>query len=77
MYIRTYGGDGENSVKTVMEKLHESEDSLDILVNNAGINLPTDFDKIMDEDWDKVLNVNLKGPFILCQESFKTSKKIF
>lgn len=41
--------------------------SLDILVNNAGINIPTDFDKIQDEDWDEVLSVNLKGPFICTQ----------
>ena len=40
---------------------------LDILVNNAGINIPTDFDKIQDEDWDEVLSVNLKGPFICTQ----------
>ena len=64
-----------NSVKTVMEKLHESEDSLDILVNNAGINLPTDFDKIMDEDWDKVLNVNLKGPFYYVRNFRKLLKR--
>ena len=41
--------------------------SLDILVNNAGINIPTDFDKILDEDWDEILSVNLKGPFICTQ----------
>ena len=40
---------------------------LDILVNNAGINIPTDFDKILDEDWDEILSVNLKGPFICTQ----------
>jgi 3-oxoacyl-[acyl-carrier protein] reductase len=38
-----------------------------ILVNNAGINKPTDFDHIADEDWDFVLDTNLKGPFIVAQ----------
>jgi len=37
---------------------------LDCLVNNAGINKPTDFDAISDEDWDEVMGVNLKGPFV-------------
>jgi 3-oxoacyl-[acyl-carrier protein] reductase len=40
---------------------------ISILVNNAGINKPTDFDHIADEDWDFVLDTNLKGPFIVAQ----------
>jgi len=40
---------------------------IDVLVNNAGINRPNDFDKITDEEWDEVLAVNLKGPFIVSQ----------
>jgi 3-oxoacyl-[acyl-carrier protein] reductase len=42
---------------------------LDVLVNNAGINKPTDFDQINDDDWDDVLAVNLRGPFVCAQES--------
>lgn len=38
-----------------------------ILVNNAGINKPTDFDQVTDADWDQILSVNLKGPFICSQ----------
>jgi 3-oxoacyl-[acyl-carrier protein] reductase len=41
--------------------------SFSILVNNAGINKPTDFDQITDDDWDQILGVNLKGPFICSQ----------
>jgi len=40
---------------------------ISILVNNAGINKPTDFDKVEDADWDKILDTNLKGPFICAQ----------
>jgi len=40
---------------------------ISILVNNAGINKPTDFDQVTDEDWDDILAVNLKGPFICSQ----------
>lgn len=42
---------------------------LDILVNNAGINRPMDLNRITDHDWDEILAVNLKGPFICCQEA--------
>lgn len=40
---------------------------IDVLVNNAGVNKPTDFDQITDEDWDAVMAVNLKGPFVVTQ----------
>lgn len=43
---------------------------LDILVNNAGINKRGWFHEITDDDWDLILGVNLKGPFICCQEAF-------
>jgi 3-oxoacyl-[acyl-carrier protein] reductase len=42
---------------------------LGILVNNAGINKPADFDQLTDSDWDEILAVNLKGPFICIQEA--------
>lgn len=48
---------------------------LDILVNNAGINKPTDFDQVTDEDWDEILSVNLKGPFICTQEALPLLRK--
>ena len=43
---------------------------VDILVNNAGINKRGWFSEITDDDWDLILNTNLKGPFICCQEIF-------
>lgn len=40
---------------------------LDILVNNAGIERHAEFLQATEEDYDLVLNVNLKGPFFLSQ----------
>jgi 3-oxoacyl-[acyl-carrier protein] reductase len=40
---------------------------ISILVNNAGINKPTDFDALLDEDWELIVDTNLKGPFIVAQ----------
>lgn len=45
-------------------------DRIDILVNNAGINKRGWFGEITDDDWDMILEANLKGPFICCQEIF-------
>ena len=55
-------------VRRMMEDVTADFGNIDILVNNAGINHPADFDKQTDEEWDEVLNVDLKGVFICCQE---------
>ncbi|MEE8393673.1 MAG: 3-oxoacyl-ACP reductase family protein [Rhodospirillales bacterium] len=44
--------------------------AIDILVNNAGINRRATFAETTDQDWDDIMEVNLKGPFICCQEVF-------
>ena len=60
-----------NSIKKVLEKFHR----IDVLVNNAGINNPKDFDEITEKDWDKILETNLKGPFMISQQVFPIMKK--
>jgi NAD(P)-dependent dehydrogenase (short-subunit alcohol dehydrogenase family) len=37
---------------------------IDVLVNNAGIFFETPFPELSEEDWDRTLAVNLKGPFL-------------
>jgi NAD(P)-dependent dehydrogenase (short-subunit alcohol dehydrogenase family) len=45
---------------------------VDILVNNAGVLRSTPVDAISPEEWDLVLNVNLKGAFLCAQAVFAT-----
>ena len=40
---------------------------IDILVNNAGINKISEFTNIDIDDFDRILKVNLRTPFLLCQ----------
>jgi glucose 1-dehydrogenase len=47
-------------------KLHGA---LDVLVNNAGISVAKDFFEITEADYDKVLDVNLKGAFFMLQRA--------
>jgi len=63
------------TVVAVITRIEQAFGGLDILVNNAGINKPTDFDQISDDDWDQILGVNLKGPFICCQEALPALRK--
>jgi len=55
------------SIEHAMTQAVDRFGPFSILVNNAGINKPTDFDQVSDEDWDQILDVNLKGPFICSQ----------
>jgi NAD(P)-dependent dehydrogenase (short-subunit alcohol dehydrogenase family) len=40
---------------------------IDILINNAGVDDDTPFLEITEENWDRVLDTNLKGPFLMSQ----------
>ena len=59
----TKQADVDNLVKTTLEKYQ----SIDILVNNAGITRDTLLVRMSEEDWDKVLAINLKGAFLATQ----------
>lgn len=48
---------------------------IDILVNNAGICPRTKFSDISEQEWDKVLAVNLKSAFLLSQKVFPYMKR--
>jgi NAD(P)-dependent dehydrogenase (short-subunit alcohol dehydrogenase family) len=56
------------SIRAAIAQVESSFGGLDILVNNAGANRPTDFDEIVEADWDEIMAVNLKGPFLCAQE---------
>jgi len=51
------------AVKKMVENIADRFSSLDILVNNAGIAKDGYIMRMTDEQWDIVLNINLKGAF--------------
>ena len=55
----------DSSLKTFVEYLKQQK--IDILVNNAGINKIDEFANIDIDDFDRILKVNLRTPFLLCQ----------
>ncbi len=55
------------AVSAMMGGVVEQFGRLDILVNNAGIGKNRGLARLTDEDWDVVLDVNLKGVFICSQ----------
>jgi 3-oxoacyl-[acyl-carrier protein] reductase len=53
--------------KKVVEILKANKVKLDGFVNNAGINIPNKFNKISRTDFNKIMDINLAGPFFLTQ----------
>jgi len=54
-------------VNRIIESVVKEFGKIDILVNNAGIIRRADALEFSEEDWDDVLNINLKTVFFLCQ----------
>lgn len=63
-YMKLNIVDGE-ATKKVYDRIIEKYGAVDILVNNAGITKDSLTRKMTDEQWDSVIDVNLKGVFNL------------
>jgi len=53
------------AVEQVAEKIHQQIDCLDIIINAAGIGIIKPLESLTYEDFDKTININLKGTFNL------------
>ncbi len=54
-------------LESIVARLGQTGRTCDILVNGAGINSPTPFLEITDDEWDRILNVNLRSVRLACQ----------
>lgn len=59
----------------MVEKIIEIFKRIDILVNNAGIFSSVSLEDMTEDEWDKVMSVNLKGVFLCSQAVMKFFKK--
>ena len=75
--IKKSGGEGEivsgdvthtYDIHNLVETAWNHFGSADILVNNAGMEIKSDFLCTTEADYDKVIAVNLRGPFFLTQD---------
>ena len=64
----------ENSIDNFFNFL-KSKKQIDVLINNAGINKIDKITNINSDDWSKILNVNLSGPFKLIKKISQLMKQ--
>ncbi len=63
------------SVKAAVAEVEERFGRLDILINNAGIAAPAPALDLGEDDWDAVLDTNLKGAFLAAQAAAHAMKR--
>ena len=82
--IKDKGGDSfsivldiqeENSIDRSLKRIATMDKKIDILVNNSGISGPSWAVEQESEDWDEVINTNLRGTFLMCREVGKSMIK--
>jgi 2-hydroxycyclohexanecarboxyl-CoA dehydrogenase len=63
------GGDSSAAadIAAAVERTHHEFGRISILVNNAALSPFCKFEELTEEAWDKLMAVNLKGPFLCCQ----------
>lgn len=57
----------ESEVKTAIDQINQTFGRIDILVNNAGTSAIAPAEAMTEDDWDKVLNTNLKAVFLMAK----------
>lgn len=58
----------EESIKSMVKTVADTFGRIDILVNNAGISVPHTYDQISNDEWQKVLDINLSSMFFATRE---------
>ena len=65
----------KGSCRLLVESALDHYGSLDVLINNAAVFFATGYLEITEEEWDRVMDINLKAPFLLSQAALKVMKK--
>lgn len=65
----------EQSIKNMVQLTAERYGKIDILVNNAGITTFKSIEEATIEDWDELINIDLRGPFLCSKYVLPHMKK--
>ncbi len=57
----------EASIAEAVRKVQDTLGPIEILVNNAGIFTPAEFGQMTTDMWDRIMNTNLRGTFLMCR----------
>ena len=75
IHIEKFKLDNHNEIDEFVDKIDKSLKGLDILINNAGITLDNLAIRLTEENWKKVLDINLTASFLMCKYAIKKMLK--
>ena len=67
--------DNHADIEKFIDKVQKNLNGLDILVNNAGITMDNLSIRLTEENWKKVLDINLTSSFLMCKFAIKKMLK--
>ncbi len=67
--------DEHNKIEEFIDKIDNKLEGIDILINNAGITLDNLSIRLTEENWKKVLDINLTSTFLMCKYVIKKMLK--
>ena len=73
--IEKFNLDEHKNIESFIENASKKLGGLDILVNNAGITLDNISIRLTEENWKKVLDINLTSTFLMCKFAIKKMLK--
>lgn len=65
----------EDQVDQAIRKIVADYGRIDVLVNNAGLDVTLPLEELSVHDWDRIMGVNLRGPFLMSKSIFSTMKQ--
>ena len=73
--IQKFKLDEHQNIETFVENANKKISGIDILINNAGITSDNLSIRLTEENWKKVLDINLTATFLMCKYSIKKMLK--
>ena len=71
IHIEKFKLDEHSKIEEFIEKIDKKLQGIDILINNAGITLDNLSIRLSEENWKKVLDINLTSTFLMCKSVIK------
>ncbi len=71
IHIEKFNLNEHDKIESFIDSAHSKLGGLDILINNAGITLDSLTIRLTDENWKKVLDINLTSTFLMCKAAIK------
>ena len=71
IHIEKFKLDQHEKIEEFINEMDQKVDGLDVLVNNAGITLDNLSIRLTEDNWKKVLDINLTSTFLMCKFAIK------